>query len=186
MRSTLVAISGQAASGKTTLARFLSEELGWPSYSKDFFKNPAYEILGFPKTVEEHAVYGRLAHECMDRAIEELLGHGASAIIEGPLADSYYRPFFEKLKSRWNVQILQIQLICDGDVLLQRWIERERVGGSHPGNQGLLFLESMRPKLLAGRMPVIDFDSPRMEFDTTNPDEIDFKKMLDWVRSKSI
>ncbi len=181
MTSTLIAISGPAATGKSSLARELSQEYGWPVYSKDFFKDPFYEILGYPKSIEDHALLGRLAHECMDRVAEEALRNNKSVIIEGPLADANYRPYFERLRSKYATQILQIQLVCDGETLLKRWIEREKSGATHPGNQGLKFLDKMKPQLLIGRLPKIQFDSPILEVVTTRWEENHFASVLSWV-----
>ena len=179
----VIFVTGLAATGKTTLAEHFSRELRLPLFTKDRFKEPMYEALGAPERTEQHRAQGALAHRYLNELCAELVRAGVSHILEAPFSDSQFTPFLRELRSAHPFRTIQIALRCEGETLLRRFIEREQQGRTHPGHQGLRFIDSIRDRLLAGGAP-LSVEGPLLEIDTTDFAGVDVGAVTEWVRGQ--
>ena len=53
MKSCCILVTGIPASGKSTMAKYLSKELGIPMFSKDEIKERLFDTLGFQSREEK-------------------------------------------------------------------------------------------------------------------------------------
>jgi histidine triad (HIT) family protein len=178
----LIVISGPAASGKTTLGKYLARELSLPYFFKDQFKEPLYDILGHPEQLEMHRKMGAISHLSLDLITEQLIKNSVDHIVEGPFQDAFYTPFLKSLKDRHPFKMIQIQLKCDGKVLTQRFIEREKTGSTHPGHQGIKYLDAMIQTLQRGELPLLSIESETLVVDTTDLERLKPELALEFVR----
>ena len=76
-----VLVCGMPAAGKTTIARYLSKNLGLPMFSKDEIKERLYDTVGFGSRAEKEAL-GVGAMEAMYYAASQVMAVGGSVILE--------------------------------------------------------------------------------------------------------
>ena len=81
---TLFLVNRYSATGKTVLARWLSEQLNVPVTSKDFSTERLYDER-LPVDREESRGYGQRAYELAYAEAERVLRSGASVILEDPM-----------------------------------------------------------------------------------------------------
>jgi adenylate kinase family enzyme len=182
-KSNLIVISGPAATGKTTLGKFLSKELGLPYFYKDQFKEPLYDILGHPD-LPMHRKMGAVSHTTLNTICEELLSKSVSHILEGPFSDEIFSPFLRGMKSKYNFTLVQLQLKCQGDVLLERFITREKEGRTHPGHQqGLKYMDAIEETLRRGEFEHLSVEGSKLVIDTTDLSKLNYAEIKSFVQS---
>jgi hypothetical protein len=127
----VLAVMGRIASGKSTLAQALADELGWEIFSSDRVRK---EMAGFPlyeRTSE--AARSRLYSSAMtQKTYEKLLSaaiaqaqEGRSVILDATFAQRAHR---EQLKTTFepqNVAFRFIEVQADDDLVKQRLTNRE-------------------------------------------------------------
>lgn len=127
MPSRVIVVSGLPASGKTTLATALAEQLSWPLISKDDFKTVLHEHL--PQLSPAEA--GPLSFALMWRAAEVQLRAEADFILE----THFHRPQSEEvlrdLRERFQPALRQI--FCHAPLTeLQRRHDARVTSGTRP------------------------------------------------------
>ena len=177
MSYTLIVISGPPASGKTYLAKKLAEYLVWPVFRKDDFKELLYDQFEEIDLALTRKL-GKISHLNLEFVSEALISKGVSHIIEANFDSRLFSPYLQGLKKRYNFNIIEVNLSCEGTVLLKRFIKREQDGKQHPGHQGLRFLEQIRPILLRGRLPLLAVESEKIQVDTTDFQNIDYNDLF--------
>jgi predicted kinase len=116
----VVVVTGPPASGKTTLARAIASELGWPLLAKDEIKETLFDTLGIGDREWSHQL-GRASIELLVKLVRGQLEAGRSVVAEANF--------------RWPGELPEcrvVQVYCDAaaDVLLERIRARTR----HPGH----------------------------------------------------
>jgi chloramphenicol 3-O-phosphotransferase len=184
----LVIITGPACTGKTSLGRQLSEATGLPFFYKDGFKEMMYDVIiernGIEGiTLDVTRMLGGMSIRCLNIVMSELLGKRQSLIIEANFDSRLYTPFLAELQEQLPFEVVQVQLKCDGEVLLVRFIERER-SDRHPGHQGLTHLESLKPVLLRGAQEPLMVGGELFVYDTTDFSTVDYADLFACVMAK--
>ena len=117
----LVIVHGSPATGKTTIARFLSEQLNLPLVTKDDIKERLFESLGWSDREWSRKV-GAATYSILVYIVEQQLRAGGSLIIESnfnPESDSV----FEDLSERVSFEAVQIICQASRDVVGKILIE---------------------------------------------------------------
>jgi predicted kinase len=93
---TVVLITGHPASGKTTLARYLSKQMGLPTLCKDDIKEILYDTLGWSTVAWSNklsiATWSLLYHQ-----VEILLEAHIDHIVESNFDPKYANPHWQRL-----------------------------------------------------------------------------------------
>jgi predicted kinase len=131
--TTIVLITGYPASGKTTLARYLAQELKLPPICKDDLKEVLYETLGW-QPVDWSRKLGMVAWSLLYQQVEILLQAHIDLIAEGNFDPKYANPEWQKLTTRFDLKIVQVRCDCDADLLIERDRQRIEQGTRHPGH----------------------------------------------------
>jgi predicted kinase len=182
-RPLLIVVSGAPATGKTTLARRLSEALSLPLLAKDDFREILADAFGARSPAESRALIPATFAVYL-AVLERLLTAGVGAIAEGNffrgLAEDDLRPFLA------HARAVVIHCHTDHDLSVRRFIERHERPGRHP-----CFYDGERVSaLLAGEWPdawtraqPIELGVPPLLVDTTEGYVPSFEDVLAFVRA---
>jgi thymidylate kinase len=114
----LIVFGGFAGTGKTTIARCLSSELGLPCLSADGLK---YVIGTSPGVNGDEIDAGWVAHDVLFHLCEEFLDRGVSTIVDTNLGHPFKWRWLDDLRERRPaVTVLPILLHCPLEVCLPR------------------------------------------------------------------
>ncbi|MFI8446583.1 AAA family ATPase [Streptomyces erythrochromogenes] len=116
-----VVVSGLPASGKSTVARRLAAELGWPVIDKDAILESLYDSLG----VGDHAWRYRLSRPG-DDILFTLAGHAKHAVLD----NWWHHDTAPNRLHQLNARIIEVHCDCDPALVAERFAARTR----HPGH----------------------------------------------------
>src|SRR5947209_9625972 len=178
----LIIIAGPACTGKTTLGQYLAQELRLPFISKDGPKELLFDCLGWSDRAWSRKL-GRASTEILFYFVESQLRAGQSFIVESNFSPPFHTERFLKLKEQYNFEPFQIQCICDGNVLFERFKQRAESGERHPGHVDKLNFEEFKPILLKGQLDPLEIGGRICEVDTTDLASLDYKKILKMIQA---
>jgi predicted kinase len=147
-----VVVSGPAASGKTLVARGLSDELGWPLLAKDTIKAALMSVLPVADADDARRL-GRAAVEVLLAVAAEVTG---GAVLEAVWRRDQGRDAVSSLPGA----VVEVFCRCDRPTLEARYAARRRPSGYVPEHQDpaeLWSTETFEP--LAGGWLVIEVDT---------------------------
>ncbi|MFK7904564.1 MAG: AAA family ATPase [Chitinophagales bacterium] len=171
---TLILLTGPPATGKTTLSIKISQELKLLLFSKDEFKELLYDCDNYSNKDEEErlAVFGKSSFQIVQLVIKKLLLSEISCVIDANFNRRFIGDFLKTLKESHNIHfsMIEINMRCDGEVLLERFKNRPN---RHKAHNTDIYQKSIEETLLTGHFERIDFPSKYIEVDTTNFNTID-------------
>lgn len=130
----LVIVQGDPATGKTTLARTLSTQLGIGVLAKDDMKELFFDRIGIPVDRDQSRVYGGAVMEAMFVASRKLLEGGVDHIIEGSFHSVLANDDFETLIAGLDVKVVQVYCHASPELRHERYNQRVQDGTRHPGH----------------------------------------------------
>lgn len=159
--SGLVLVSGFPACGKSTLARRLSQDLGWPVLSRDRLRFSSFEAISERLETDDQWRIGRTLDLVINHIATELLGVGVGAVIDSNFNWVQQADAVRALIEATGVRCFEVCLWADRDTCRRRFIERGEPPWS-PSLEPTLERAVSRP-----REPVLGPPTPIVEFDTT-------------------
>lgn len=178
----LIIITGHPGTGKTRLGRELSAALEVPLFSKDAIKERLFDTLGAHDQTWSRQVSGA-AHRITDYVLDEELRTGHAAIIESNFKPEYDNARFEVLKETYHMPIIQILCWADGEVIFERFMERQRSSERHAGHVIDISPEEIRASFVGGRLPTLSIADETIEVDTTDFTRVDYAQIATDVRT---
>lgn len=127
-----ILIAGPPASGKSTLAAFLSQALELPMVSKDSIKEILFDDVGFTCRAEKVRL-GTASMNIMYYFAERLMALHLPFILENNF-ENVSRSALRQLLDRWGYTPLTIRISCDPLVLYRRFCDRETSPARHRGH----------------------------------------------------
>ena len=128
----LILLAGLPATGKTTLAKKLSEILHLPVLEKDEIKEALFDTVGYADA-EERQKLGLAANRILLRTAESLLATGNSLILVNNF-DAQSTPLVEGLIARTGCRFVTVFLRGDPEILHRRYVARDKEGRRHPAH----------------------------------------------------
>ena len=190
-----ILVCGVPASGKSYMARQLSDILGIPMFSKDDIKERLFDTVGF-RSREEKVALGVGAMEIMYYAAGQVLSGGGSVILENNFETASI-PGIMGLLERFSCRTVTVELTGKAEVLYRRFLERdcspERhrghvVNTCYPEQPGQAesrqpisfeqFVEGFTRRGMAG----VDIGGPRIVVDVTDFEKVDCAAVAERVR----
>jgi predicted kinase len=153
-RPVLLVVTGHPATGKTTLARELAEELGWRLVEKDTIKERLFVALGTGDRAWSKELGKRAILELLDE-VEAELAEGRSVVAEAnfePITD------FRSILERTGARCVQVVTHAPPDVIMRRFRRRER----HPGHLDDEMVEELEQRVAEPYRP-LDLPGPLIE-----------------------
>ena len=122
MKNRLILITGDLASGKSTLADALSRELKVPAFKKDVIKEQYCDMYGFT-TREENRNLSVMAMDFMINAFFSFASQQQNIILEANFREEELRQI-EVLVAQFNYDVVLLVLRGDIEVLYKRFLDR--------------------------------------------------------------
>ncbi len=163
-KPTIIVVSGPPASGKSTLAVRLSNDLGLPLLSKDHIKEQLFESLG-STTRRSSIQLGRASFQLLLSIASELYRARSSFILE----NAFRASDGEHIQSLVDGDIF-LQVYCHAPipVLIERFSSRVTDGSRHPGHADADALSELKANLDAGVYGLLDLPGECCKLDTTS------------------
>lgn len=130
--SYIIAVAGLPASGKSSLAEYLTKETHIPLICKDSIKEALFDTIGFHSR-KEKTVLNRASLKIMFYAGKQIIKTGQNVILENNFENDAY-PYFEMLLKDPNVQCITISVGGDTKVIYERYVKRNRDPSRHRGH----------------------------------------------------
>jgi len=163
---TLVIITGHPGSGKTSIAKRLSERHHVVMVSKDALKERIFDALG-SNDKEWSLKVSAASHRIMDDITSQVLQSGHSIIIESNFKPEIDSERFKEIAEKCNAKCVQILCFADGDTLFERWNERIKNEERHEGHVEKVSLEQIRQDLSVPYLP-LNLSAPLITLNTSD------------------
>lgn len=173
----LIIVSGPSCSGKSTLAKKISEKYGIPVLSKDGIKEVIFDNLGWSDREWSKKV-GGTSIKMLYHLLRSLLISKQPIIIESNFKAELDSDPILDLLNKYGYNSVQIMCRCDGKLLYDRFVKRSESGERHLGHNDQKSYEEFKPTLLRGKLDPLELNSKIIEFDTTDFDNIDYNYVL--------
>lgn len=182
MQPTIIIITGRPAAGKSTLAKWLSQELKLPVVSKDSIREELFERLGW-KDRDWAQMLGKASVDMMFYFARAELEVGRSIIMDNTFNPSVSVPQFQALKDQYNANSLQIICNAESETLFERFRSRSDSGNRHPGHGDESVLSELWEHLIKENSPHLDIGGSVIEVNTTDFTKVDYQEILKQVKS---
>jgi len=181
----LILVVGLPAAGKTSLATRLATDLAMPKIGKDEIKELLFDSLGW-KDREWSVQLGAATFELLYLFIERALAAKSSIIVDADFSSpERVAHKLNNMITKYPCRVVRIQLVCDGNVLLERFKRRSEDGTRHPGHVDHTNYEEFAPALLKGRRAPLDIGGRVIEVDTTNFESIPYDTLFSQIREEA-
>ncbi len=171
-------IYGPPASGKSSIGAELARELSLPFFSKDTFKELLADALHVAGIEWSHAL-GDSCFVLLFEIAESMTRAGKSALLEGDFRGEKNSARLRRVVDDTGARIVQISCEADGELLLDRYLQREKEGKRHPIHIDAPRSEedAFRSGLLRGFLPPLDIESKVIRVDTSDFDAVDISSI---------
>ncbi|MBQ4160388.1 MAG: ATP-binding protein [Clostridia bacterium] len=190
----LIIIAGMPSAGKTTLARKLSEQFGYPILEKDEMKEMLFDHLGYADRIEKRKL-DYASNAILLQTTEKLLQKGVSLIIVNNFRSDAAKTV-QAMISRCGCKCVNVFLGGDADVLYQRYVERDKQKLRH---QGHTFIDRYPPQpgddvnrsmtrqdfadiFEKQGMAEFKMECTRIDVDATYPEKVDMNALLAQIK----
>lgn len=190
-----ILVSGLPATGKSTMAAYLSKQLGIPVFSKDAIKERLFDTLGFSSR-EEKVRLGVAAMEILYDCARTCLSCGQSVILENNFEDTS-REGLAALLAACPCEVITVHMTGDLRAIYARFAQRDQSPERHRGHivndcypekpgsasaHRTMPYEAFAASMLGRGMDRLPWDGPCVRVDTTDFDKVDREDVLHSVR----
>jgi predicted kinase len=172
-RPIIIIVTGRPAAGKSTLAKWLSQELKLPLVNKDNIREELFDRLGWKdrKWAQE---LGKASVDMMFYFGQAELEVGHSIIMDNSFYPPVSNPRFLALKAQYNAESIQI---------FQRFKSRADSGNRHPGHGDEDVLDQLYVYLADDFSRILEIGGSIIEVDTTDFAKVNYQEILKQVNS---
>jgi predicted kinase len=175
---TLLLINGWPATGKTTLAQWLAQQLRWPAFYKDDIKEILFDTLGW-STRERSRQLGVGTIEILYYAMAAQLNAGVSCIFESNFSSESASPRINDLLAKTNARCIQVLCHTEEATRRQRFQARVR----HPGHADSEPVANPTPAQPGEALQTLAVPGPLIEVDTTDLARVSYEDILNRIQT---
>ncbi|MGN0773226.1 MAG: AAA family ATPase [Candidatus Ventricola sp.] len=191
-----ILVTGLPATGKSTMAAYLSGQLGIPMFSKDAIKERLFDKLGFSSR-EEKVQLGVAAMEILYDCARACLSCGQSVILENNFED-VSREGLAALFAACPCDVITVQMTGDLRAIYRRFAQRDQSPERHRGHvvndcypekpgsaaaHRTMPYEAFAAGMLGRGMDRLPWDGPCLRVDTTDFEKVDREAVLSSLRA---
>lgn len=176
----LIFVNGHPASGKTTLARKLGKDLGFPVFHRDEFKENLWDNLGWEDPVLKQKI-AQTSYKLLYQITQQFLNSNQSFILESNFSHQFDSPLFRKLLKKSPFRLIEIHCSAKPDILFQRFSKRAS-NDRHTGHGDTLRLDEFKIKFQQPHLPLQIPNSTSLEIDTSDFKKLNYTKILKEVK----
>jgi predicted kinase len=166
-RTKILVVSGLPCSGKSTLAKRISENLSWPLLAKDDFKEALFDTLG-ARDREWSRLLSGAAYELLFRQARALAAIGCGCILEGNFRHGEYEQRFTALTAQ-PADLIQAYCHAPPETLAERF--RARVSFRHRGHVDVESLEEIEREFFSTVQRPLDLRGVIVDCDSSKSSE---------------
>jgi predicted kinase len=176
--SKLILISGPSGSGKSYLAKYLSEQLLVPYFSKDNFKELLFDTVGWSDK-EWSRKLGAVAIQTLYLVLDQELRSGRVVIAEANFKPEFDTEQIEKFISLYNTDVLELHCTADTEILRERAKKRVASQERHPGHLDAALFEKYFDPTLHNPVNVGEL----VKIDTNDFAKVNYSEIVNKVNS---
>ena len=191
-----ILVSGLPATGKSTMAAYLSKQLGIPVFSKDAIKERLFDTLGFSSR-EEKVRLGVAAMEILYDCARTCLSCGQSVILENNFEDTS-REGLAALLAACPCEVITVHMTGDLRAIYARFAQRDQSPERHRGHvvndcypekpgsaaaHRTMPYEAFAAGMLGRGMDRLPWDGPCVRVGTTDFETVDREAVLSCVKA---
>lgn len=165
MHRRIVLISGAPGVGKSTIARPLAAELGFPLFSKDSIKERIHDVLGAPEPIDLD--WSRKLGAASMELLWLLAGDAPACVLEANFRPGHERQDRSLAELAEGGILVEVHLNCPPEEAWRRFVERGRRGERH----GVHIDAAMVPEQWSAYLEPVGL-GPVVEVDTTTPVDV--------------
>ncbi|MAG12122.1 MAG: hypothetical protein CMI52_04960 [Parcubacteria group bacterium] len=173
----LVLVGGLSASGKSTLAKRISETMQVPLISRDEIKEGLFDKMGTGDRDWSKKV-GAASYLMVYTVIEVLMKSGAWIIVESNFDPSVDSEKVQEIMVNTGCRVLQIVCWAEKRILMKRFQSRVSEGQRHPGHRDELAEDEIFARFEINKAPVLEVEGEVLQVDTTFPENIDYASVI--------
>ena len=180
---TLILISGAPGTGKTFLARQLSDALPIVVLEKDAIKETLFDAAGEGDR-EWSKKLGGATFALLKMLVESHLRAEQSVVVESTFQPEFDAPWLDRMRERFDIDVLELHCHTDPDTALSRYAQRidsdDRHTGHLAGMSRNTHVEELRERF-ESYGPLTAGDE-LIRIDTTHFSSVDYAAIVERVR----
>ena len=190
----LIILAGMPATGKSTIAKMLQKEFGFPILEKDGIKEELFDTIGFECYAEKRQL-DVAAHAVLLRIMEDMMKADTSIIVDNNF-DPASAEKLNALLEKYSPSCVTVFLNGDTQVLYERYVERDSKHLRHLGHgmqthypphdgestEFHMTREGFDERFLKLKMDKLSWGGKQIFLDATYPEKIDVNALKKEIR----
>ncbi len=190
----LIILAGMPATGKSTIAKMLQKEFGFPILEKDGIKEQLFDTIGFECYAEKRQL-DVAANAVLLRIMEDMMKADTSIIVDNNF-DPASAEKLNALLEKYSPSCVTVFLNGDTQVLYERYVERDSKHLRHLGHgmqthypphdgestEFHMTREGFDERFLKLKMDKLSWGGEQIFLDATYPEKIDIPGLIRFLR----
>lgn len=190
----LIILAGMPATGKSTIAKMLQKEFGFPILEKDGIKEQLFDTIGFECYAEKRQL-DVAANAVLLRIMEDMMEADTSVIVDNNF-DPASAEKLNALLEKYDPSCVTVFLNGDTQVLYERYVERDSKHLRHLGHgmqthypphdgestEFHMTREGFDERFLKLKMDKLSWGGKQIFLDATYPEKIDIPGLIRFLR----
>ena len=183
-RPALILVSGAPGTGKTFLARLLSEALPVVVLEKDVIKETLFDTVGEGDR-EWSKKLGNASFVLLRMLVQLEIKAGQSIVAEAAFWSEYEGPWLDRMRGKYDFDTLELHCHAAPEIVVQRFIQRADSEDRHSGHQSGMSREALEREIRGQlkRYGPLTAGDELIRIDTTDFSTVDYAAIMERVRA---